>query len=106
MTLARRKSDRIQSPAVAAKLGVTAKTVREMAERGEIPSAARMGHRWTFDAETIRRFVRRKEEEVCQTTSIRGVGRGGRVLKLADATSDEAYERAIGLRPKSAATPG
>jgi excisionase family DNA binding protein len=93
--------ERIQSPAVANILGVTTRAVQEMAARGDLPSAARIGRRWTFEESAIRKYVRTKEDE-CRRISIRGAGRGGVALRLPDAITDEAYERAIGLKRKSA----
>jgi excisionase family DNA binding protein len=95
----RPKPERIQSPAVARILGVTTKTVQDMAARGELPSAARIGHRWTFNEAKIREFVKAREDD-CQQRAPRAsafIGRAAVDLRLPDATLDAAYEEAIGL---------
>jgi excisionase family DNA binding protein len=94
-------TERIQSPRVASILGVTTKTVREMAERGDLPSAARIGKRWTFNEAAVRSWLKRKEGEACPAVFTGAARRGGAVLSLPDATVDAAYEREIGLRRRS-----
>jgi hypothetical protein len=41
--------ERVQAPRVASMLGISLRQVQDMAARGEIPTAARFGARWTFD---------------------------------------------------------
>lgn len=99
-------SERIQSPVVASMIGVTSKTVREMAERGKIPTAARFGTRWTFDREAIKLWVKRKEGEACLDTSTDEEESGGGASSPPDATIDEAYEREIRPKQRSASKRG
>jgi excisionase family DNA binding protein len=47
-------------------LGVPTRTIQDLAARGEIPGAAKLGRRWTFDLEKLRRLVRQKERETWQ----------------------------------------
>jgi excisionase family DNA binding protein len=82
--------ERIQPPVVASILGVTTKTVREMAERGDLPSAARIGRRWTFNEAAIRRWLQQQEMTGQNNASIARP-------PLSDAALDRAYEGAIGL---------
>jgi hypothetical protein len=44
-------------------LGLPLRTVQDLAARGEIMGAAKIGRRWTFDLEKLRRFVRDKERQ-------------------------------------------
>jgi excisionase family DNA binding protein len=99
--MVKQKPERIQSPAVARILGVTAKTVCEMAVRGDLPSAARIGRRWTFNEQTIRKWVSQKELEV-QTAAKNVRSWLQRRRPPIDVSEpywivDEQYERAIGL---------
>ena len=56
-------SPRIQSAAAARILGVARRTVQELALRGELPGAARIGGVWTFDAERLEAFVTQRERD-------------------------------------------
>jgi hypothetical protein len=55
------KSERIHIEDVAAILGIPARSVQAMASRGKIPSAAKLGRRWTFNECAVRSLL--KEEE-------------------------------------------
>ena len=46
-------------------LGLPERTVQGMAARGELPGAAKLGKRWTFNLEALRQFVKEKEREAC-----------------------------------------
>src|SRR5450759_1365581 len=46
-------------------LGVCARTVRQLALRGELPREAKIGRRWTFNLECLREYVKWKEIEAC-----------------------------------------
>lgn len=50
---------RIQSAEAAAMLGVSVRTVQLRAAAGEIPGAALIFGRWTFDPVMLRRFIKR-----------------------------------------------
>jgi hypothetical protein len=39
-------------------LGLKKRTVESMALRGQLPGAAKLAHRWTFDLELLRTYVR------------------------------------------------
>jgi hypothetical protein len=52
-------------------LGISARAVQQMALRGQIPGAAKIGRRWTFDEKKLRGFVRQREEEAWQDASER-----------------------------------
>jgi hypothetical protein len=54
---------RIQSAAAARILGVSQRSVQELALRGELPGAARIGGVWTFDSERLAAFVSQRERD-------------------------------------------
>ncbi len=47
-------------------LGLPIRTVEAMAVRGDIPGAAKIGRRWTFDLSALRGFVKQQERETWQ----------------------------------------
>jgi len=47
-------------------LGLPIRTVEAMAARGDIPGAAKIGRRWTFDLGVLRSFVKQQERETWQ----------------------------------------
>jgi excisionase family DNA binding protein len=51
-------------------LGLSDRTVRALAERGEIPGAAKIGRRWTFSLARLRDYVRQKETEACRSAGL------------------------------------
>jgi hypothetical protein len=60
----RTPSERVMIERAIQIVGLPAKTVRAMALRGEIPGAARIGKRWTFDVEGLQGWIAQKENEV------------------------------------------
>lgn len=83
--------------------GLPIRTMQHLSARGKVPGAAKLGSAWTYDQVRLRCWVREREEAVeCQATSTAGEGRGGRASRFKAATTDEAYERALGLRRSSA----
>lgn len=88
------RSERIQSLRVAMILGVTTRKVQEMAARGELPSAARIGRRWTFNEAAVRRWLQQQEMTV-QSSASRARS------PLFEAALDRVYEEAIGLNRPS-----
>jgi predicted DNA-binding transcriptional regulator AlpA len=94
MTRARDRSateppERIQGRAVAAITGLTVRTVQLLSIQGRIPSAAKLGGRWTYDEMRVRQWIKR-EEARCQTAA---ASEGER---LADSAIQDAYDRALG----------
>jgi excisionase family DNA binding protein len=59
--------ERISISVAADILGISGRTIRHMAQRGEIPGAAKIGRRWTFDQARLRDYVRRQEAATCQS---------------------------------------
>ena len=80
--------------------GLSRRNVQDMAARGDIPGAAKLGGRWTFDAATLRRWIKSREvgrwPEGISTSAAQSGGVG---LGLPGSSIDEAYERALRLRP-------
>jgi excisionase family DNA binding protein len=107
--------ERIQSAEVARILGVSQRLVQKMAVRCEIP-AARVGGVWTFDVAKVRAWIAAVEQDhetvarydarVKEANArVRSAARALREQRSRDArlwagSIDEAYERAIGLKPK------
>jgi Helix-turn-helix domain len=60
-------AERIPIEKAAAILGPPVRTMQALAARGEIPGAAKIGGRWTFDIEKLRRLVRHRERETWQS---------------------------------------
>ena len=86
------KPERIVSAKVASILGIPVQTVRAMAARGQLPSAAKMGRNWTFSETAIRTWLRDREAAQQLATKIHQewLNRSPRL---------EAYELAIGRKP-------
>jgi hypothetical protein len=63
----RPKPQRCTLQTATAMLGLSARAVQALAARGDIPGAAKIGRRWTFDLDTLRRFIKNKESEVWQS---------------------------------------
>ena len=57
---------RIQTPRVAQLTGLSIRCIQLMAARGEIPSAAQLGRRWTFDESRVLQWVRERESDAWQ----------------------------------------
>ena len=57
------KAERVNVELAGQILGLHPRTVQKMAQRGEIPGAAKIGRRWTFNEDKLRGFVRYKERE-------------------------------------------
>jgi hypothetical protein len=93
------KPERIQSHNVASILGVTPRAVREMALRGDLPSAVLIGRRWTFDDKRIRTWLRVQELRHLREA---GKGLGLDQLQIDQAKLDVSYKLALGRKPKLA----
>ena len=92
--------ERISISFVADILGISARTMRHMAQRGELPGAAKIGRRWTFDEARIRAYVRRQEAATCQSArhlpDVSGVATPyGVAFRSAGETSSSRYARTI-----------
>lgn len=78
--------------------GLSMRGLQAMAQRGEIPGAAKLGKKWTFNELQLRRWIAAQEAKCPISTG--AVRFGGAVSNAPAANIDEAYERAIGLKRK------
>ena len=96
-------SERTQSSEVARLLGVTPRTVIKMANNGYLPGAGKIGGRWTFDREKLRKFVLEREQECQRKICISATEYGGYKLpSVASSTEDRFTQAMLKLRGKSA----
>jgi excisionase family DNA binding protein len=94
------KPERITIERVSEILGLHKRTVQKMAQRGEIPGAAKIGRRWTFNEDKLRSYVRHKERETWHAQKHQPDVIGARTfsgagLKSKAAKSDGRYTRII-----------
>jgi ribosomal protein S14 len=73
----RTASERGSSEEAMAILGLPRRTVQNMAARGELPGAAKLGRVWTFDLAKLRRHVTMKERQAWQDGKQRPDATGG-----------------------------
>ena len=97
-------AERLTARQAATAANVALRTIQVYAAQGKIPGARQLvdGGNWSFDAAKFQRWLRQREDPRCQVTPpISTGGTGGPTLdfKSVGARSDEAYRRAIGLRP-------
>jgi excisionase family DNA binding protein len=52
-------------------LGLPLRTVQQLAARGELPGVAKIGRRWTFNLEELRRHVKQRERKTWQSAKPR-----------------------------------
>ena len=57
------KVERVKIERAGQILGLQPRTVQKMAQRGELPGAAKLGRRWTFNEDKLRSYVRHKVRE-------------------------------------------
>jgi excisionase family DNA binding protein len=102
MSAADLQPERVGIRTAAAILGRPARTVQDLAARGEIPGAAKIGRAWTFNEARLRLWVRQREDEACPRTSTGAAKSGGRGSRSVGTSIDAAYAQLLGLRPSSA----
>ncbi len=100
MTRAAAEPERIRPRQVARITGLMLRQVQNLGAQGKIPGAAKLDTRWTFDRIELRHWIAEKEREArARPTISPGVTAPGTgASKWGFGTSDEAYERAIGLK--------
>lgn len=86
---------RVRAEYVAQRLCVTTRTVQDMAARGAIPGAARIGKFWTFDRVKFERFVAAREGECAKKISTSGKGHGGCEPPSRASSTEKAYALAM-----------
>jgi hypothetical protein len=62
----KKEAERIVIEDAMAILGLSGRMIQELAQRGEIPGAAKFGRRWTFDVVKLRAMIADKEREIWQ----------------------------------------
>jgi excisionase family DNA binding protein len=80
--------------------GVPLRTLQDMAARGDLPGAVKIGSRWKIDLARLRRWINQRESDQCPIISTSEATSGGAECRFEDATCDEAYERLIGGKPR------
>src|SRR6266403_2179691 len=99
----RRVVERIGTGKAAAICGFTPKTMRKLAANGTIPGAAFLGNNWRFDERRLRDWIRQQEaahqKQARSSSSWAPSDMHGNRFMVEP--SDEAYERLLGLKPKS-----
>lgn len=83
-------------------IGGSVRTCQDMAVAGDLPSAAKVRGRWSFNVAALRQFVREREKAACQNAKPRPDAHGvtassGRELRSVAAQSDGHYARAMRL---------
>jgi excisionase family DNA binding protein len=94
------KIERVKIERAGQILGLPPRTVQKMAQRGELPGAAKLGRRWTFNEDKLRSYVRHKERETWHAPSHLPDVTGARTFsgaasKSEVAKSDGRYTRII-----------
>jgi hypothetical protein len=96
---------RIQSTAAAEISGLSVRTIQARAP--EIPGAAKLFGRWTFDPVKLRRWLKEMEDaSSCRATSTAAGPPGGGACRSPEPSTAAAYERAIGLKPPNGSRRG
>ena len=99
-------SERVRVHRICEITGLGKRQVQAMAAKGQIPSAAQLGKLWTFDETRVRRWIQSRERQAWPKTSTGAVRHGGVVFRLPGRNIEEAYARAIGLKPSSGSKSG
>jgi hypothetical protein len=73
------------------------RALQDMAKRGQVPGAAKIGGEWTFDVVEFRRWIAEQVEASCRIMPIstRSGARGTSARRSMASASDEAYERLL-----------
>lgn len=102
---------RVQAREVAGILGVTRRTVLNLANKGALPSAAKIGSVWTFDEARIRQYLDDQEAIAAagkwqRGTSTSAAKSGGCEPPCGAVRSEKAFERGISRLLAVSGTPG
>jgi excisionase family DNA binding protein len=92
-------------------LGLQPRTIQKMAQRGELPGAARIGRLWTFNEDKLRGYVRHKERETWHAPNHQPAVTGARTFsgaasKSGAAKSDGRFTQIMQQLRGNAAKPG
>lgn len=91
------KAERILIDDLVAMTGKSRRALQDMALRGQIPGAGKIGREWTFDRRKVRRWINAAENDSCRTTSSSAAMSGGSRFRWPESSIDVAYEQALGL---------
>jgi hypothetical protein len=96
----KRVAERVPIEQAAAILGSPDRTVQDLAARGKIPGAAKIGGRWSFDVAKLRRLIKQRERETWQNGKRRPDATGGEIssgakLRLAGSAAGGRLTRMI-----------
>lgn len=92
--------ERIRIFQVMRKTGLTRRTVQNMAARGDIPGAAKLGHLWTFNRRAVERWITQQEQQ-CQKTSSSETELTMPAFRSTAKISENRFARAIAERQQS-----
>jgi hypothetical protein len=81
----RSAAERVKKGKAANILGVPERTVIDMASKGRLPGAAKIGRCWTFDVKKLRDFIQQREEQACQESAKHLVAATGGTVRFGGA---------------------
>ena len=99
------EDERIDSKEVARLSGLKRRTVTSHAGKGKIPSARQFGTKWTFDAATIRAWVKGRDEGTKTTTRACAAKPRGSARPSANENSVKAFARLLAPSREKPETP-
>jgi excisionase family DNA binding protein len=100
-------SERIQTGRAKEILGISLRSVQNLAAKGELPSAAKCGRSWTFNEADLRRYVAEQEEANRQQAATRArlcLRPKQPIAKPPSYSSLSAYASALGISVADLAT--
>jgi hypothetical protein len=100
------RARRVRIDYVVQRLCVTLRTVQDMAARGAIPGAARIGKFWTFDRSKFERFVAAREADCARKTFTNAREYGGCAPPSTALSVEKAYAQAMSRALAGTATEG
>lgn len=82
--------------------GVPLRTLQDMAARGHLPGAVKIGSRWKIDLVKLTQWINQQEAKQCLTTYTSEAPSGGAACRFEDVMCEEAYERLVSGKRESA----
>lgn len=89
--------ERVRAAEVRRMTSLSLRQIQDMAAKGDIPGAAKLGGVWTFDPVRIQLWIR-EQQRIClanRKTSTSEARHGGDVSALPDESIEVAYEQLI-----------
>lgn len=89
--------ERVRAADVRRMTSLSLRQIQDMAAKGDIPGAAKLGGVWTFDPLRVRAWIREEQRKCLANpkTSTSGAIPGGDVSVSPDENIEEAYEQLI-----------